>query len=116
MRPALLRPSALLMSVLITVQPLLATCGGGGGGGKGGISGGDSGTQTYSVPWKFLAPDSPKPTEGLVVYWFPASQDEVNKSSLRVSRQLSTYASQCVALEVANTASEAGQKFVTPET
>lgn len=112
MKSALLRPAALLMSVLMTVQPVLATCGGGGGGGRGGISGGNDGTQSYKVPWRFLAPDSPRPTEGLVIYWFPASQNEVDKSSLRVSRQLSTYASQCVSLEVANMASEPGQKFV----
>ena len=72
MKPVLLRPSALLMCVLITVQPVLATCGGGGGGGMGGMRGGsgNDSTQTYAVPWKFLTPEAPKPTEGLVLYWF----------------------------------------------
>ena len=83
----------------------------------GGMRGGNGdSTQTYAVPWKFLTPDAPKPTEGLVLYWFPASQQELQQSSLRVSRQLSLYASQCVTLEVADVRSIPGQKFVTPET
>ncbi len=40
---------------------------------------------------------------GLVLYWFPASQNEVKNSSLLQSRSLSLYASQCVAMEVADT-------------
>ena len=40
---------------------------------------------------------------GLVLYWFPANENEVKNSSLRQSRALSLYASQCVAMEVANT-------------
>jgi tetratricopeptide (TPR) repeat protein len=38
---------------------------------------------------------------GLVLYWFPASQKEYNASSLRESRMLSLYASQCVAMQAA---------------
>ena len=40
---------------------------------------------------------------GLVLYWFPADQNEVRNSSLRQSRALSLYASQCVAMEVGDT-------------
>ena len=40
---------------------------------------------------------------GLVLYWFPASNNEVNNSSLRQSRALSLYASQCVSMELADT-------------
>src|SRR3954462_417192 len=107
----------LLMVVLTAVQPLFATCGGGGGGGMGGMKGGSNdSTQTYAVPWKFLTPQAVLPKEGLILYWFPASQQELQNSSLRVSRQLSTYASQCVTLEVSDTNSVPGQKFITTET
>ena len=58
----------------------------------------------------------PTAQRGLVLYWFPASQKELQQSSLRVSRQLSTYASQCVTLEVADVNSVPGQKFITAET
>ena len=40
---------------------------------------------------------------GLVLYWFPANENEVRVSSLRESRALSLYASQCVAMEVGDT-------------
>ncbi len=40
---------------------------------------------------------------GLVLYWFPANENEVRNSSLRESRALSLYASQCVAMEVGDT-------------
>ena len=38
-----------------------------------------------------------------VLYWFPASKEEIQKSSLRQSRTLSLYASQCVSMELADT-------------
>jgi hypothetical protein len=46
---------------------------------------------------------------------FPASQNELEKSSLRNSRTLSVYASQCVALGVADGKSAYGQKYVGDE-
>ena len=84
-------------------QTTWATCGGGGGGGGGGMSGGGGGPAptVYNVPWKiFKVAEAPK--QGLVLYWFPASNDEVKRSSLRESRTLSLYASQCVAMELAD--------------
>lgn len=57
--------------------------------------------ETYPVPWKIRDPRTP-PAKGLVVYWFPASADELKKSSLRASRTLSLYASQCVSMELAD--------------
>jgi len=91
---------------LFAVSPVWATCGGGGGGGGGGMTGGSGGgggaaAETYPVPWKIRKPADP-PAKGLVVYWFPASADELKKSSLRMSRPLSLYASQCVSMEVAD--------------
>jgi len=41
--------------------------------------------------------------EGLVVYWFPVSKDEIQKSSLRESRALSLFASQCITMQLADT-------------
>jgi len=67
-------------------SPVWATCGGGGGGGGGGMSGSGSGgsnTVVYHVPWKM--PDPKKPvvaTAGLVLYWFPASANELKNSRL----------------------------------
>jgi tetratricopeptide (TPR) repeat protein len=54
------------------------------------------------VPWKVYTKATPA-TGGLVLFWFPASETEIKNSSLRESRALSLYASQCVAMEVADT-------------
>src|SRR5262249_4639509 len=83
-------------------SPVWATCGGGGGGGVGGMSGGGGGgtkAVVYTVPWKPHKPQDP-PSQGLVLYWFPASENEWKNSSLRDSRTLSLYSTQCVAMEV----------------
>lgn len=93
----------------------LGTCGGGGGGGMGGVAPAGGGMsmpqQVYYVPWKLAKPQEPAAAGGLVLYWFPSSQEELQKSSLRVSRPLSLYASQCVAMEVADPSSEFRTKF-----
>ena len=49
---------------------------------------------------------------GLVLYWFPASANELQKSSLRNSRTLSLYAAQCVAMGVVDANSPVGQKLL----
>lgn len=98
------RSIAIALLVLFFAQSSFATCGGGGGGGGGGMSnnggGGGSNAPVYIVPWK--APSTP-PAGGLVLYWFPASQKEVDSSSLKQSRTLSLYASQCVSMQAAKT-------------
>ncbi|HWY26304.1 MAG TPA: tetratricopeptide repeat protein [Candidatus Angelobacter sp.] len=66
---------------------------------------------TYPVPWHMQSPQDPPATGVLVVYWFPASAEELKQSSLRMSRTLSLYASQCVAMDVADVRSPAGVKF-----
>ena len=96
------RSIAVALLALFFVQASWATCGGGGGGGGGGMSNGGRGgsdAPTYVVPWKKSAA---APTTGLVLYWFPASENEFRNSSLRESQALSRYASQCVAMEVAD--------------
>ena len=97
------RALATLLIVLFAVSPAWATCGGGGGGGTGGVGGGGSNTgpapTVYKVPWQVWEARK-APNKGLVLYWFPASQVEIDKSSLRTSRILSLYASQCVTMAV----------------
>ncbi len=97
-----LRALTLLLMCVFFASPIWATCGGGGGGGVGGMSGGGGDPTVYYVPWKVRQAKDPLP-QGLVLYWFPASMDELQKSSLRQSRPLSLYATQCIAMEVADT-------------
>jgi tetratricopeptide (TPR) repeat protein len=105
MKTQIYRSIAVLLLALFFVQTSFATCGGGGGGGGGGMSnnggGGGSNAPVYVVPWKIRKP-SDAPAAGLVLYWFPVSQDEIRNSSLRESRTLSLYASQCVSMELAD--------------
>jgi tetratricopeptide (TPR) repeat protein len=100
----------------LVVVDALATCGGGGGGGTGGMGGGAMGTEVvYQVPWKLLESADKGAPGGLVVYWFPASANELQKSSLRNSRTLSLYAAQCVTRGVADAGTSLGQKFLADE-
>ena len=85
------------------MSPAWATCGGGGGGGTGGVGGGNSGMgpapTVYKVPWRLWEARS-APQKGLVLYWFPANNDEVKKSPLLTSRILTLYSAQCVTMSV----------------
>src|SRR5689334_17756506 len=100
----------------LVVVDVLATCGGGGGGGTGGMGGGAMGSEVvYQVPWKLLEAADKGAPGGLVLYWFPASANELQKSSLRNSRMLSLYATQCVTMGVADAGTSLGQKFLADE-
>src|SRR5256884_4611131 len=103
MKTQLFRSIAVALLVLFFAQSSWATCGGGGGGGGGGMNngggGGGSNAPVYIVPWKKA---STAPAAGLVLYWFPASNNELKNSSLKESRILSLYASQCVAMQYAD--------------
>jgi tetratricopeptide (TPR) repeat protein len=116
MKTFLLRVTALLLIAANSAPQLWATCGGGGGGGMGGMSSMGSGMgapeQVYNVPWRVRLPELPPVTAGLVLYWFPSSAQEVQKSSLRTSRILSLYATQCVSMEIVDAATPLGQKLV----
>jgi tetratricopeptide (TPR) repeat protein len=120
MRKQISRVLALFMVLLLLPAPDWATCGGGGGGGTGGMRGGAAGPggdqQVYQVPWKLVKPEDPPIASGLVVYWFPTSGQEFQLSSLRNSRSLSLYASQCVTMGVADASTTLGQKFLKGET
>jgi tetratricopeptide (TPR) repeat protein len=108
-----------VLALMILSVPALewATCGGGGGGGTGGMgtgpmgSGSSADTQVYMVPWKALKPADAPVTAGLILYWFPSSQQELSKSSLRTSRTLFLYASQCISMQVSTVQSPVGQKL-----
>jgi len=116
MRERISRVAALFMVVLLSPAPDWATCGGGGGGGTGGMRGGAPGgmgsEEVYQVPWKLIKPEEAPTAGGLVVYWFPSSAQEFQKSSLRNSRSLSLYATQCVTMGVADAGTSLGQKFL----
>jgi tetratricopeptide (TPR) repeat protein len=106
MKTVLARGAAFLLVFVFVSSPVWATCGGGGGGGGGGMNGGGNGAggdnpAVYHVPWKLHDNDKPAKA-GLILYWFPASKEELQKSPLKESRDLSLYASQCVAMELAD--------------
>src|SRR3984893_9496069 len=69
-------------------------------------------TEVYNVPWCLGRPDVPSVTARRILYWFPSSVQEVHRSSLRTSRLLSLYATQCVSMEIADADSPLGQKLV----
>jgi tetratricopeptide (TPR) repeat protein len=106
---------ATLLIVLFSVSPIWATCGGGGGGGTGGVGGGNNNSGpspvVYKVPWKLWEAKT-APTKGLVLYWFPASNDEIKKSSLLASRILTLYSAQCVSMSVGSARQTELQKII----
>ena len=110
--------SRLLATILITLfalSPAWATCGGGGGGGTGGVGGGNSGMgaapTVYKVPWKMWEART-APQKGLVLYWFPASNDEVKNSPMKTSRILTLYSQQCVTMSVGDAGQPELKNFV----
>ena len=105
---------ALFLAVLQLAAPAWATCGGGGGGGAGGMSGGgmsDSRPQVYQVPWKIIQPGQAAPTEGLLLYWFPASQKEIASSEMRTSRDLALWSAQGVTMIAADVTMPVAQQI-----
>ncbi len=117
MRRGYARVLAVIVMTLLAVASVLATCGGGGGGGTGGMSGlsGAGEVEVYPVPWRIAKAEDTLAAGSLVVYWFPSSQVEFDKSSLRNSRILSLYASQCVTMDVADGRSPLGQTLAADE-
>jgi tetratricopeptide (TPR) repeat protein len=104
MKTQLSRTLATLLITLFSLSPVWATCGGGGGGGTGGVGGGRSegpAPAVYKVPWLMFETRN-VPQKGLILYWFPASNNELKQSSLWGSRILTLYSAQCVAMRVAD--------------
>ncbi|HEU4521069.1 MAG TPA: hypothetical protein VFT12_03640 [Thermoanaerobaculia bacterium] len=54
----------------------------------------------WFVPWKVLAPGATPEDALFVVYWIPASPDDLKRSDLVTSRSLAIYSSRCVAMHV----------------
>lgn len=52
------------------------------------------------VPWKVVKPGDEPPATPLILWWVPASRDDMKHSELLSSRALMLYASQCVAMEL----------------
>src|SRR5258708_5961187 len=108
------RSLSLLLTLVLTVSQTWATCGGGGGGGTGGMGGGSGAggsSETYPVPWKVVSAADAAQKSGLTVYWLPSSQQELEKSSLRFSRDLSNYATKCVSMTILDFHTPLGQKY-----
>jgi len=101
--------SLLLLLAFLTAQAW-ATCGGGGGGGMGGMGGGTP-EKVYQVPWKVISASDPPQKEGLALYWFPSSQQEIDRSSLRNSQTLTLYSQQCVTMAIVDARTPLGQKY-----
>src|SRR6185295_10545003 len=104
-----------LLATALLATDVFATCGGGGGGGTGGMGSMSAPDEVIKVPWKDAKLDDPIDKFGLAIYWFPASQNELQKSSLLYSRTLSLYASQCVVLGVSDSRTPLGEKFAADE-
>src|SRR5216684_3007624 len=101
MRNPSARVLALLILGLAATPALRATCGGGGGGGVGGMTPtGGMTEQVYFVPWKVLNPGDAPVKGNLILYWLPATREEIKRSELLTSRQLSIFATQCVGMQV----------------
>jgi len=91
----------LLLVVVFALPSAYATCGGGGGGGMGGtMPSGMARAEAYVVPWKILRPDEPAVSAPLILYWFPATKEEVKGSDLMSSRALTLASSQCVGMQL----------------
>jgi tetratricopeptide (TPR) repeat protein len=104
MQTQLSRALATILIVLFSLSPAWATCGGGGGGGTGGVGGGSGSGPApvvYNVPWKIWEAKT-VPGKGLVLYWFPATTDELKRSPMKTSRVLTLYSAQCVTMSVAD--------------
>ena len=93
---------AIPLLVSLFAVPARATCGGGGGGGMGGAMPptGGMAPQVYFVPWKVLNPGDEPAKGALILYWLPATRDEIRRSELLASRPLTMYAAQCVGMQV----------------
>ncbi|MEA2489372.1 MAG: hypothetical protein QOH21_1164 [Acidobacteriota bacterium] len=57
-------------------------------------------THVVFVPWKVLRPGTAPPRSPLMLFWIPASRQELRRSELLTSEELARYAAQCVAMVV----------------
>ncbi len=112
MRTHVLRFAAALAILIAFLPAAWATCGGGGGGGMGGVmprgayvpsvgqNGSDPQVRAYVVPWRVLKESDPPLKTPLVLYWFPASAEEMRSGDLASSRLLTLFSSECVGMQL----------------
>lgn len=62
------------------------------------LAGGDG--HPSLVPWKVIEPGAPVERSPLVLFWVPASREELRRSELLTSDELTLYSSQCVAMRI----------------
>jgi hypothetical protein len=60
----------------------------------------DLGGPVSFVPWKVLIPGDAAGSAPLTLFWVPASADDFKHSDLLFSRPLTSFAAQCVAMQV----------------
>ena len=52
------------------------------------------------VPWKVVDPGAAQERSPLVLFWVPSSRDELRRSDLLTSDELTRFSSQCVAMRI----------------
>ena len=52
------------------------------------------------VPWKVVEPGEQRETVPLALYWVPSSRDELRRSALLTSDELTLFAARCVAMRI----------------
>ncbi len=52
------------------------------------------------VPWKVLEPGAAREPSPLTLFWIPSSRDEIRRSELLLSDELTLFSSQCVAMRI----------------
>lgn len=94
------RTIAILFLAFLIVSPLALAQSKRGGGQARRSSPGTGDPEEHLVPWQFLDKGGPLIKGVLVLYWLPASQDEIERSPLRNSRVLVEDLNRCLGLEV----------------
>lgn len=59
-----------------------------------------NGSHPSMVPWKVLEPGAEPEPSPLVLFWIPTSRDELRRSDLLMSDELTLFSSQCVAMRI----------------
>src|SRR5215212_6296201 len=59
-----------------------------------------NGSHPSMVPWKVIEPGAEPEQSPLVLFWVPTSRDELRRSDLLMSDELTLYSSQCVAMRI----------------
>jgi hypothetical protein len=86
------------LSLLVLASPLCAQSGRGGGRGRSGPGTGNP--DEHLVPWKFLQKSADLVNGPIVLYWLPASPEEIKRSPLLTSHVLLEATGRCVGLEI----------------